>query len=174
MHIFIFEVAKFQALIPSLMKVFFESSEKLWTGSISFDIDLIDLTFGPISLLTRLKGWSSSFTAFHISDSFIWALIWLTDNILNFASIDAVLILSLILVPFRRRSILFWCNWRSFMISWLVPWRIYAKSKQGLYFLLNILFFSTSQTFLIELSFVFRTHSITFVQHYLKDILRSL
>ena len=32
--------ARFHALIPSLMKVFFDSSEKLWTGSISFEIDL--------------------------------------------------------------------------------------------------------------------------------------
>ena len=49
-HIFIFEGATFKALIPSLMKVFFENSEKLCIGRISFVMDLIALMFDPLSL----------------------------------------------------------------------------------------------------------------------------
>ena len=36
--------ARFQALMPSLVNVLFESSEKLCTSNISFVMDLIDLT----------------------------------------------------------------------------------------------------------------------------------
>ena len=43
--------AQFQALTPSLMKVFFDISVKLFTGNISFGMDLIDLTLGPESFL---------------------------------------------------------------------------------------------------------------------------
>ena len=107
--------ALFHALIPSLIKVFLESSEKLCVGRTSLVIDLIDLTLGPDSFFTRLNGWSPSFTAFHISDSLIWAFIWLTDNMLNLSSSEAVLILLLILELFSRRSILFWDICRSFI-----------------------------------------------------------
>ena len=47
LHSLIDTGAKFQAFMPSFMKVLFESSVKLFTGNISFEIDLIDLTSGP-------------------------------------------------------------------------------------------------------------------------------
>ena len=50
LHSFIEIGAKFQALTPSFMKVFFESSEKLDTGNVPLVIDLIDLTSGPASI----------------------------------------------------------------------------------------------------------------------------
>ena len=45
---------------------------------------------------------------FHISVSLICAFIWFTDRMLNFVSIDFVLIWSLIFVPFSALSSLFW------------------------------------------------------------------
>ena len=100
--------AWFHAHIPSFMNVFFDNSEKLFVGSISFVIDLIALISGPDDSFSRLNGWSSLLTAFHISDSFIWAFIWFTDNILNLVRRVAVLILSLILELFSSLNILFW------------------------------------------------------------------
>ena len=99
------------------MKVFLRVQRKLQTGYNSFEIDLIPLTFCPDSLFTRLNGWSSSFTAFHISDSLIWAFIWLTDIMLNLFSreAEAVLILSLILELLRKWSILFRDSCKSFI-----------------------------------------------------------
>ena len=89
---FIFRGALFHALIPSLMNVFLDNSEKLITVRTSFEIDLMALTSGPESFFVMLNGWSSSFTAFHISDNLICALIWFTDSILNLVRREEVLI----------------------------------------------------------------------------------
>ena len=56
MHSLIEDGARFHAFIPSFMKVFLESSVKLFTGSISFAIDLMDLTSGPDSFFFKLMG----------------------------------------------------------------------------------------------------------------------
>ena len=114
LHDLMFRGALFHALMPSLINVCFESSEKLRTERTSFVIDLIDLRSEPDSLLEMLNGWSLSFTAFHISDNLIWAFIWFTDNMLNFVRMLAVLIRSLILDPFSSLNILFCESWRSF------------------------------------------------------------
>ena len=58
-----------------------------------------------------LSGCRSSFRAFHISNNFMLALIWLTDNILNFTNSDLIEILSLIFVPLRVLIKLFWMIW---------------------------------------------------------------
>ena len=50
LHSLIDTGAKFQPFMPSFMKVLFESSVKLFTGNISFEIDPFDLTSGPDSL----------------------------------------------------------------------------------------------------------------------------
>ena len=96
------------SIIPSFDAIINESvfdiSVKLFTGNISFVMDLIDLTLGPKSFLSRSKEWSTSLTAFHISDNFIWAFIWFTNNILNLASREKMLILLLILVLFSSSS----------------------------------------------------------------------
>ena len=106
--------ALFHAFMPSLMNVCFDKSEKLNTLITSFEIDLIALDSWSGTLFEILNEWSSSFVAFHISDNFICAFIWLTDNMLNLVRREAVLIWSLILVPFSSLSILFWESWRSF------------------------------------------------------------
>ena len=107
-----------QGIVPCLYAIinegFLEISEKLCIVRTSFVIDLMALTSLPESLLVMWNEWSSSFTAFHISDNLIRVFIWFTDNMLNLVRRDEVLILSLILDPFNSLSILFWDNWRSF------------------------------------------------------------
>ena len=102
LHDLMFRGALFHALMPSLINVCFESSEKLRTERTSFVIDLIDLRSEPDSLLEILNGWSLSLTAFHISDNLICAFIWFTDNMLNSVRREAVLTRSLILDPFNN------------------------------------------------------------------------
>ena len=56
LHDLMFRGALFHALMPSLINVCFESSEKLRTEITSYVIDLIDLRSEPDSLLDMLNG----------------------------------------------------------------------------------------------------------------------
>ena len=148
LHDLILKGALFHALMPSLINVCLDSSEKLRTVKTSFEIDLIALESGPDSRLEMLNGWSSSLTAFHISDNLICAFIWFTDIMLNLVRREAVLTQSLILDPFNNLNILFWDSCRSFSSlgvesesshvifthSWS-PYRIFELNKLSAIFL---------------------------------------
>ena len=64
---------------------------------------------------SNVIGLPSTFIDFQTSSNLIDAAIWLTDRSWNLPSMEPMLILSLILVLFMARSILFWVRCNSFV-----------------------------------------------------------
>ena len=106
----------FQSLTPSFMKVFFEISDSPISKrlfSVSF-FDRRGLSGKTSFIFMMFKGHSTLFTAFQISVSFIWALIWLTDNMFTFFKSELVDCLSDSFTLFNILIILFCINWIAF------------------------------------------------------------
>ena len=123
---------------------------------------LVQATSSDLDTMLILIGELITWVDFHISLSLIWALIWFTDLMFILVSIDLVLILSLILVPFWTLS-----NFWIACISWLegsvsdhltLPrsWRAYLildVKRLSLIFRSNIIWKSSNDTYfnIIEL-----------------------
>ena len=109
---------KFQSLAASILKLWlaiFSLAESLKT-LFCFCLKSCCSLAGLLRLYgSNDRGDPSTWTIFQTSTSFIWAANWLVESKLNFFSIEAMLILSLIFDPFKTLSSLFWVSCSSFI-----------------------------------------------------------
>ena len=103
--------ARFQILAESLIN----DESKIWHPVDSFKMfsfeALVLLSSIASFLLIHWVGKDGDCWDFHTCNNLIWALIWLTDDILVFRKISLVGILSNNVFPFRNLANLFWATW---------------------------------------------------------------